>query len=112
MAEWLSVRYGRQGIRVSCVCPLGVETDMLDDSDPIHRYLHLHAISADEAAGSVIEGMRKEQFLILPHPEVLEFFRLKTEDYDRWVRGMQRMLQKLTRAEQKNESAAPLKSDG
>ncbi len=112
MAEWLSVRYGRQGIRVSCVCPLGVETDMLDDSDPIHRYLHLHAISADEAAGSVIEGMRKEQFLILPHPEVLEFFRLKTEDYDRWVRGMQRMLQKLTRAEQKNESTAPLKSDG
>ncbi len=102
MAEWLSVCYGRSGIRVSCVCPLGVETDMLDDSDPIHRYLHLHAISADEAAGAVIEGIQKELFLILPHPQVLDFFRLKTEDYDRWLRGMQRLRQKLTRAEAKS----------
>lgn len=101
MAEWLSVCYGRNGIRVSCVCPLGVETDMLDDSDPFHRYLHLHAISADEAAGSVIEGIRNEQFLILPHPEVVEFFRLKTDDYDRWIRGMQRLRQKLTRASER-----------
>jgi len=102
MAEWLSVCYGRSGIRVSCVCPLGVETDMLDDSDPIHRYLHLHSISADEAAGAVVEGIRKELFLILPHPQVLDFFRLKTEDYDRWLRGMQRLRQKLTRAEERN----------
>ena len=97
MAEWLSVCYGRSGIRVSCVCPLGVETDMLDDSDPIHRYLHLHAITANEAADSVLAGIQSEQFLILPHPQVLDFFKLKTEDYDRWIRGMQRLRQKLTR---------------
>jgi NAD(P)-dependent dehydrogenase (short-subunit alcohol dehydrogenase family) len=97
MAEWLSVCYGRSGIRVSCVCPLGVETDMLDDSDPIHRYLHLHSMSADAAAESVLAGIQKEQFLILPHPEVADFFRLKTDDYDRWLRGMQRLRQKLTR---------------
>ena len=97
MAEWLSVCYGRSGIRVSCICPLGVETDMLDDSDPIHRYLHLHAITANEAADSVLAGIQSEQFLILPHPQVLDFFKLKTEDYDRWIRGMQRLRQKLTR---------------
>ena len=74
---------------------------MLDDSDPIHRYLHLHAITADDAAVSVIEGIKNEQFLILPHPQVMEFFRLKTEDYDRWVRGMQRLRQKLTREMQR-----------
>jgi NAD(P)-dependent dehydrogenase (short-subunit alcohol dehydrogenase family) len=98
MAEWLSVCYGRSGIRVSCVCPLGVETDMLDDSDPIHRYLHLHAISAEDAADAVLSGIQSEQFLILPHPQVAEFWKLKTEDYDRWLRGMQRLRQKLTRA--------------
>jgi NAD(P)-dependent dehydrogenase (short-subunit alcohol dehydrogenase family) len=97
MAEWLSVCYGRSGVRVSCVCPLGVETDMLDDSDPIHRYLHLHSITADEAAESVLAGIREEKFLILPHPEVLDFFRHKSEDYDRWIRGFQRLRQKLTR---------------
>lgn len=96
-AEWLSVCYGRQGIRVSCVCPLGVETNMLDDSDPIHRYLHLHSITADEAAMSVLDGIQKERFLIMPHPEVIDFFKLKTDDYDRYLRGMQRMRQKLTR---------------
>jgi NAD(P)-dependent dehydrogenase (short-subunit alcohol dehydrogenase family) len=101
MAEWLSVCYGRSGIRVSCVCPLGVETDMLDDSDPIHRYLHLHSITADDAARSVLDGMKKEEFLILPHPEVADFWRLKTDDYDRWIRGMQRLRQKLTRSSER-----------
>ena len=97
MAEWLSVCYGRSGIRVSVVCPLGVETDMLDESDPIHRYLHLHSITADDAARSVLEGIRKEEFLILPQAQVAEFFAMKTDNYDRWIRGFQRLRQKLTR---------------
>ncbi len=104
LAEWLSVRYGREGIRVSCVCPLGVDTEMIDDSDPIHRYLHLHSISADDVADSVVQGMREERFLILPHPEVAEFFTLKTDNYDRYIRGMQRLRQKLTRSH--NQRAA------
>ena len=41
-------------------------------------------------AEHVIEGLRQERFLILPHPEVLEYMRRKTNDYDRWIRGMQR----------------------
>lgn len=97
LAEWLSVCYGREGIRVSCVCPLGVETDMLDDDDPVHRYLHLHSITADAAAAEILRGIELETFLILPHPEVLEFYRLKGENYDRWLRGMQRLRQKLVR---------------
>ncbi|MEZ6062574.1 MAG: SDR family oxidoreductase [Planctomycetaceae bacterium] len=97
LAEWLAVRYGRQGIRVSCVCPLGVDTEMIDDSDPIHRYLHLHSISADDVAESVVQGMKDERFLILPHPQVAEFFNLKADNYDRYIRGMQRLRQKLTR---------------
>lgn len=105
MAEWLSVCYGRQGIKVSAVCPLGVKTDFLDEDDPIHRYLHLHSITPEDVATSVVEGMRQEQFLILPHPEVAEFFSLKTDDYDRWIRGMQRLRQKLTREQAKRDAA-------
>jgi len=101
MAEWLSVCYGRQGIQVSCVCPLGVDTDMIDDSDPIHRYLHLHSITAAQAAASIVEGIRQEEFLILPHPDVADFFAMKAENYDRFIRGMQRLRQKLTRDKQK-----------
>ena len=104
MAEWLSVCYGRCGIRVSVVCPLGVETDMLDESDPIHRYLHLHSITAADAARSVLDGIRREEFLILPQPQVAEFMAMKTDNYDRWIRGFQRLRQKLTR-DQNNETS-------
>ncbi|MCH2211178.1 MAG: SDR family oxidoreductase [Fuerstiella sp.] len=105
MAEWLSVCYGRQGIHVSCVCPLGVQTDMIDDEDPIHRYLHLHSISAEQAADSIVDGIRSEEFLILPHPDVADFFSMKTDDYDRWLRGMQRLRQKLTRQIRRRNAA-------
>ena len=105
LAEWLSVRYGRQGIDVSCICPLGVATDMLDEEDPIHRYLHLHVITPDEVAECVVRAMREKYFLILPHPDVADFFAMKTNDHDQWIRGMQRLRQKLTRAEARREAA-------
>ena len=101
LAEWLSVQYGREGIGVSCLCPLGVETDMLEDDDPVHDFLRLHSITAEDVAESVIQGLDQETFLILPHPQVAEFFQLKADDYDRWVRGMQRLNQKLTRKRKK-----------
>lgn len=106
LAEWLSVCYGRQGIGVSCVCPLGVRTNFLDDDDPIHRFLHLHAITPDDVADSVLTGLQAEQFLILPHPEVAEFFSMKTDDHDRWISGFQRLRQKLTREISKRKKAA------
>ena len=105
LAEWLSVCYGRQGIDVSCICPLGVATDMLDDDDPIHRYLHLHVITPEEVAECVVQAMREKRFLILPHPDVADFFAMKTNDHDQWIRGMQRLRQKLTRAQTRRYAA-------
>jgi NAD(P)-dependent dehydrogenase (short-subunit alcohol dehydrogenase family) len=96
-AEWLSSIYGREGIGVSCICPLGVETDMLDPDDPIHQFLQVAAITPEQVADSVIDGLNEERFLILPHPEVADFFQIKAGDHDRWLRGMQRLHQKLTK---------------
>lgn len=96
-AEWLSVQHRRDGIRVSCLCPMGVETDMLKPDDPIHQFLALRSITADDVADQVIAAMNREDFLILPHPEVLDFFRWKGEDYERWLNGMSRLHQKFER---------------
>ena len=74
-----------------------VATDMIDHDDPIHRYLDVSSISPEDVAESVVRGIAAEQFLILPHPQVSEYVRLKSEDFDRWIRGMQRMRQKMTR---------------
>lgn len=107
LAEWLAVTYGRQGIAVSTVCPLGVKTDFLDDNDPIHQFLHMNAVTVDDVAEAVIQGMKEEQFLILPHPDVAEYVTMKADNHDRFIRGFQRLKQKLTKklSRKKNDAA-------
>lgn len=92
LAEWLSMEYGDSGIRVSCVCPQGVRTRMLlgDEGDK-DSFLKEGSVSAEEVAEAVVRGLEAERFLILPHPEVATYFKRKAEDYDRWLRGMRRL---------------------
>jgi len=102
-AEWLAVTYGDRGIKVSCLCPQGVRTNMLmgTPGDPSTEVvLAQGAIEPDELAASVVEGLRAERFLILPHPEVADYVRRKAEDPDRWLAGMRRLQQRI------NESLA------
>jgi NAD(P)-dependent dehydrogenase (short-subunit alcohol dehydrogenase family) len=100
LAEWLSVTYGDRGIGVSCLCPMGVDTAMLNAGlDAADRQgLGARVVAAtgevlqpEDVAGTVVEALREERFLVLPHPEVLEFFRRKGSDYDRWLAGMRRL---------------------
>jgi NAD(P)-dependent dehydrogenase (short-subunit alcohol dehydrogenase family) len=96
-AEWLAITYGDQGLKVSCLCPQGVRTRMLDDADgPLRTFVAATAIDPGRVADAVVEGLRAERFLILPHPEVGEFFRRKADDYDRWLRGMRRLQRQAT----------------
>jgi NAD(P)-dependent dehydrogenase (short-subunit alcohol dehydrogenase family) len=98
-AEWLAITYGDQGLKVSCLCPQGVRTRMLEDADgPARTFVAATAIEPARVAEAVVEGLRAERFLILPHPEVGEFFRRKADDYDRWLRGMRRLQRQLTSA--------------
>lgn len=99
-AEWLSVTYGDQGVAVSCLCPMGVETKLLRSGFQTDQPGASVAASAVTSAGAVLSpaevatavlaAMEEEKFLILPHPEVLDFYRNKGSDYDRWIGGMRR----------------------
>lgn len=92
LAEWLAITHGGAGIGVSCLCPLGVETEMLRRAPgPIGALLRDSAISPEAVADAVVAGLAEERFLILPHPEVAEYVRRKADDYDRWLRGMRRL---------------------
>ncbi|MFF7943629.1 SDR family oxidoreductase [Nocardia gamkensis] len=107
-AEWLSVTYGDRGVRVSCVCPMGVDTRLLHGGlvPPEHAAeaeLAVKAVtsagvvlSPEEVAEIVLAGVADERFLILPHPEVLKMYRHKGSDYDRWLDGMRRFQAALT----------------
>jgi NAD(P)-dependent dehydrogenase (short-subunit alcohol dehydrogenase family) len=88
-AEWLRIAYGRRGVRVSCLCPQSVETDMTKGgtgSAGVNGVL-----SADQVAADVVATMHDEKFLVLPHPEVAKYFLNKAQDYDRWLGGMQKL---------------------
>jgi len=92
LAEWLSVTYGDRGIKVSALCPQGVKTKMLEQAEfGGGAFLLQTAIEPEKVADEVIEALERETFLILPHPEVAEYFRRKATDYDRWLRGMRRL---------------------
>jgi NAD(P)-dependent dehydrogenase (short-subunit alcohol dehydrogenase family) len=95
-AEWLAITYGDRGLKVSCLCPQGVRTPMLEGASAMARsLLGESAIEPDAVAEAVIRGLEAECFLILPHPEVAEYFTRKAGDYDRWLRGMRRLQQRL-----------------
>jgi NAD(P)-dependent dehydrogenase (short-subunit alcohol dehydrogenase family) len=104
-AEWLSVTYGARGVRVSTLCPMGVATPMLetpgDDGLGALATRTVRAagevLSPEAVATAVVEGIGREEFLILPHPEVLTYFRRKGEDYERWLAGMRRMQESVGR---------------
>jgi NAD(P)-dependent dehydrogenase (short-subunit alcohol dehydrogenase family) len=91
-AEWLSMAYGDRGIKVSALCPQGVKTDMLRRAAEGGRtFLLDSALEAEQVADEVVKGLADERFLILPHPEVAEYFRRKASDYDRWLKGMRKL---------------------
>ncbi|HLX42587.1 MAG TPA: SDR family oxidoreductase [Bryobacteraceae bacterium] len=93
LAEWIAITYGDRGIKVSALCPQGVRTKMLmQDPD---NFLVANSISVEQVADSVIEGLGDERFLILPHPEVGDYFKRKATDYDRWLRGMRRFREEV-----------------
>ena len=90
--EWLAIAHGDEGIRVSCLCPQGVKTDMLTAERNLSvDFLTAGALEPEQVAAVVIEGIRTERFLILPHPEVAHYFNRKAQDYDRWLKGMRRL---------------------
>ncbi len=104
MAEWLSIQYGDKGIRVSCLCPQGVRTPMLMGKGGERKsFLQEGMLSPEQVAQDVVQAMREERFLVLPHPEVLDYLRNKTADVDRWLGGMRRLRAKSEAARQNSE---------
>jgi NAD(P)-dependent dehydrogenase (short-subunit alcohol dehydrogenase family) len=98
LAEWLSITYGERGIRVSCLCPQGVRTRLLLDAadDPAGAVvISQGVIEPEQVADAVVEGLAVERFLILPHPEVGDYYRNRTTDPDRWLGGMRRLQRQI-----------------
>ena len=93
-AEMLAITHARDGIVVSVLCPQGVETPLLQ-SIPAGPERVDGVLSAEAVATATIEGLRRGTFLILPHGNVVRYMQAKTADYDRWLRGMVKLGQRI-----------------
>ena len=96
-AEWLAIHYKHQGIKVSLLCPQAVRTPMTAvETDSIKAAANNGMIDPEDLAETVVQELEKESFVILPHPIVLEYMRNKTNNYDRWIGGMNKLMRKIT----------------
>jgi NAD(P)-dependent dehydrogenase (short-subunit alcohol dehydrogenase family) len=106
LAEWLAITYGDAGIKVSCLCPMAVDTAMFrGGAEAVEAPAEPAAgagaaavagvLAPAEVAHAVVLGLRDERFLILPHPEVATFEQRRAADRDRWLAGMRRLMDGL-----------------
>lgn len=95
-AEWLAATYAHRGLVVHCICPQGVRTPMLAASGRAgHVLLAKDAIEPEQVADALLTGIETGRFLILPHPQVKEYYGLRASDTDRWLRGMNHLQQRI-----------------
>jgi NAD(P)-dependent dehydrogenase (short-subunit alcohol dehydrogenase family) len=102
-AESLAITHGDDGIQVCLVCPQAVATRMtgFDDDGQAAGDTGFGGndvdgiVSPDHVAKCILEGIREQRFLVLPHPEVTTYVQRKAADHDRWVGGMRRFRRRL-----------------
>jgi NAD(P)-dependent dehydrogenase (short-subunit alcohol dehydrogenase family) len=98
-AEWLAATYAHRGLAVHCICPQGVRTGMLAASGPAADIvLPDGTIEPEEVGEALWEALADGRFLVLPHPAVREYYRMRAGDTDRWLRGMNRIQQRIEEA--------------
>jgi NAD(P)-dependent dehydrogenase (short-subunit alcohol dehydrogenase family) len=101
-AEWLAITYRDEGIRVSCLCPLGVRTPMLEgaleDTVGGAALLRDEVLEPADVAEVVMAAIRDERFLVFPHPQVAKYMAFKGGDNERWLAGMRRMVRQAHEA--------------
>jgi NAD(P)-dependent dehydrogenase (short-subunit alcohol dehydrogenase family) len=89
LAEFIAITHGDDGIKVSVLCPQGVNTAMAPRSLGDGQTDGI--IEPEALARTVVQTIREERFHVLPHPEVEEYVRRKGDNVDRWLVGMRRL---------------------
>ena len=96
VAEWLDITYRDRGIRVSCLCPQFVNTPMVTEGLDVDKLRQIATIiEPEQVAEEVVEAIREERFLILPHPEVAKYMANRGATHDRWLAGMRKLQAQL-----------------
>lgn len=99
-AEWLSATYRHRGLVVQAICPEGVQTRMYAEAGPLKDLLSVDTVvTPEQVAACVVEALEDDRFLILPHPQVAQYYLNRAGETDRWLRGMNRFQRSLEDSE-------------
>jgi NAD(P)-dependent dehydrogenase (short-subunit alcohol dehydrogenase family) len=100
-AEWLSATYRHRGVVVQAICPQGVKTRMLADAGALKDVLsHDTALEPEDVAEAMWQALQDDRFLVLPHPEVGDYYAVRATQTDRWLHGMNRLQRRVDEHEQ------------
>jgi short-subunit dehydrogenase len=103
-AEWLAATYAHRGLTVHCICPQGVRTNMLAESGRAGQVVLADAaIEPEQVAEALLAGIAEDRFLILPHPQVADYYQMRAGQPDKWLRGMNKMQQRIEEVERGGE---------
>lgn len=99
-AEWFEVTYGDRGVHAACLCPMGVNTPLLNSGGPENTGAETVraagvVLEPEQVAAEVLATIARGGFLVLPHPEVAELERRRTADRERWLNGMKRLQRRV-----------------
>jgi len=95
-AEWLSITHGKEGLKVSVLCPQGVDTPMVQAMEDNSSVAADGLLSAETVAENCLQAIKDEQFLILPHPEVADYMQFKAGNTQKWIGAMQKLQDQLS----------------
>ena len=69
---------------------------MLEDAGLLQELLSRDvALEPEDIADAMWQALQDDRFLVLPHPEVAEYHRLRAADPDRWLAGMNKLQRRL-----------------
>lgn len=95
-AEWLSATYRHRGVVVQAICPQGVKTRMLAEHEALAELLsHDIALEPEDVAEAAWQALTDDRFLVLPHPEVAGYYRMRATETDRWLEAMSKLQTRL-----------------
>jgi NAD(P)-dependent dehydrogenase (short-subunit alcohol dehydrogenase family) len=98
LAEWLAATYRHRGVIVQAVCPLGVDTRILEEAGPLKDLLTRDGtLSPEDVADAVWQGLQGDSVHILPHETVHQYYAGRAADPDAWLGGMNKIQQRLER---------------
>jgi len=94
LAEAIAIRHWDEGIRTHCICPQYVRTNMTKGFEYAESNQD-GLLEPSDVAGALRVAIENDQFMVLPHPSVADYFKHKAMDYQAYIEGMNKLKQKI-----------------